>query len=130
MTIKWDDSFGKVVPSSSSRIRILKITWQTNSGLATVDPESINNNIAGYIQKIVRFPGSTAPSGYTATLIHNESGEDLFTGIVTGGNGGISETFKPDPELNIISPGSLIINVTGNTVNDAQGNLWVYVIID
>lgn len=106
--------------NSGKKIKVVNIAWTADVAAATV-PDTVLNDLKGYLVKVITNPGSTAPTAnYDIMLLdYDDSTVDAANAAIVNRHTTSSEIVLPTvPPLLC---GNYTFNLTNNAVNSATG---------
>ena len=111
----------------------LTLAWTANAN-GSFDDDTTAVDLKGYILEVVTVPDSTAGGDYPNdnydVTLTTELGDDIMGGAIANRDTTSTERAQPlsesDNEVTPVIDGTLILDVTGNTVNGAKGSVIIY----
>lgn len=104
------------------------ISWQADAAGAFADT-ALDHPINGRILLVDTAPGGTAPDDNYDIDLLNAEGVDVMGGALDNRDDTLTERVQPEVAgVTYEAPvrGCLTLNISGNAVNDSQGNIFIY----
>ena len=127
-------TFVPPVPVSfGNKIQICKWSWIADSGTGAVAAKTSTVELHGYLVKFKVHPGTTAPTALFDITLKDSDGCDVL-----GGEGADRSATLIEQGLPLVGAayapsrvdGFLTFAITGNSVNGATGDFYIYIEVD
>lgn len=125
----------KIIPNSDKAILTFSFIGDSGGGTLPATPTSatITEKIQGmYIIQVVTNPGLVAPTTLWDVTITDDDGLDLMGGTMADRSETATQRAIPKIDTTngifggAIIPGTITLNITGNSVNSATGTVILY----
>lgn len=117
------------ISGSETSYHYVKWAWIADASNGSVPTNTISG-ITGYVVRVITDPGSPSPSDNYDIELKDMYGCDVMGGALADRDATATE--QAMPIIGGASSGALVLdtlqlNISGNSVNSAQGSVWVLI---